>query len=133
MQTFTLKNNEGEKIPVTLEKYVWQVQYQDNGGGLLFQFDYGTGEFHKFAEIDTNRPFFFSMIEVATNKAVFTILYDPNSMQLFHFYRRGILDNLTRRETIYVAGYRQSEVSHHFAIYPDGQIVITNDERLIGF
>lgn len=106
MQTFTHTNQEGKLISVDLEKYVWQVQYQDNGGGLLFQFDYGTGEFHKFAEIDTSRPFFFSMIELETNKAVFTILYDPHSMQLFHFYRRGILDNLTRRETIYVCGYK---------------------------
>ncbi len=120
--------------PVTLEKWGWVVCYDDGTG--LHQFDFSTSAFHQFKEINLKKPFIFKVVDLEGEKNPFTILYSPETMQLFFFYRRGILDMGSenhRRETVIVFGYKKCGESNYFTIFPSGELVITDNLDLIHF
>lgn len=118
-----------EEVP--LEKWAWKVRYSDDTE--LFQFDEATGLFHQFKEIDLTKPFVFQVYDCAGEKQPITILYNPDTMKLFYFYRNGILENLTRRVRLIVFGYQTGRRKNHFVIMPTGELVITDDDNLIHF
>lgn len=132
---FTFFREETQETEIAeLQKWGWVVCYDD--GTELHQFDFSTGVFHQFKEIDLKKPFIFKVVDLQGDKDPFIILYSPESMQLFFFYRRGILDvggENQRKETIIIFGYKHTGVSHYFCIFPSGQLTITDDLGLVLF
>lgn len=134
MQFTFFREETQETEVVDIESFGWVVKYHD--GTELHQFDFNTGKFHQFKEIDIKQSFIFQVIDLQGEKDPFTILYNPEVMQLFFFYCRGILDvgsENDRRETVIVFGYKIKGVAHHFVIFPSGELVITTDINLIHF
>lgn len=125
---------------VELEAWRWEAYYLD--GSVIKQFDKldeEHGEFHRFAEIDQARLHLFKM--VSDNPGYhFTLLFDPRTMKLVHFYKNSIKaveaigddghiktigEPLTSRG--YVFGYESGGQKHFLFISPSGEIVMTDD------
>lgn len=120
-----------EKVPLTT--WVWSVQYVDDEGGELEQYDKKTNIFHQFKEIDMYRPFYFRMRHAVEDKPGFTLLFNPETMKLIHYYKNGILKDLTEFPRIHIFGYEHRGVKHFMAILPDGELVITDNAELLHF
>lgn len=131
MQFTFFREETGKTEDVKLEDWYWKVRYND--GSELSQFDFNTGKFHQFKEIDTEQPFIFQVVKSDGSQEPITILYNPDTMKLFYFYRNGILDNFTRRIRLIVFGYKAGKHTHHFVTMPSGEIVITDNIDLIHF
>lgn len=130
--TFTFNRPEtGQKESVVLERWVWEVTYTD--GSKLSQFDTETLVFHQLKEIDQSKEFIFRMWNTAEEKPPITLVFNPQIMKLIHFYRRGILDNLSTHVTLYVFGYQIDGISHFHVLMPDDELLITNDISSVGF
>jgi len=134
MQFTFFREDTKENEQVDLQTWGWVVKYHD--GRELHQFDFVSGLFHQFSEIDLTLPFIFQVVDLQGEKDPFTILYNPESMQLFFFYRKGILDvggENSRKETVIIFGYKEDKTRNHFCIFPSGELVITNDLNLVHF
>lgn len=129
-----------ELVPLTT--WIWSVEYVDEKGGFLEQYDFDKWEFHQFREIDTSRPLVFRMKHAQdSEKPVFSLLYNPLSMKLIHFYRNGMLNNLTEFPRLHVFGYEEkTEIKNgvittktFLVITPKGELIVTNNMENIRF
>lgn len=135
-QFFNKKTQQTEDVNLT--EWIWQVQYVDSVGGVLNQYDFDTNTFHQFQEIEVTRPLIFRMIHAQDqSKPSYSLLFNPLTMKLIHFYRNGMLDNLTKFPRLHVFGYEKKikgEVMKCFyVILPSGELVITDNMDLIHF
>lgn len=133
---FNKKTKETDDVHLT--EWIWQVKYVDEVGGTLHQYDFDTNTFHQFQEIEVTRPLIFRMVHAQDqSKPIYTLLFNPLTMKLIHFYRNGMLDNLTRFPRLHVFGYEKKikgEVMRCFyVILPSGELIITDDMNLIHF
>lgn len=133
---FNKKTNETDDVHLT--EWIWQVQYVDETGGTLHQYDFDTNKFHQFKEIDTSRPLIFRMVHAQDkSKPIYTLLFNPLTMKLIHFYRNGMLNNLTQFPRLHVFGYEVSVLGRitktFMVIQPDGSLIVTNDMENIHF
>jgi len=133
---FREETQQEEKVHLTT--WVWQVLYVDEEGGELHQYDFTTRRFHQFKEIDTKRPLIFKMVHALDqSKPTYTLLFNPLTMKLFHFYRNGILENLTKFPRLHIFGYEQNINNKikkvFFCITPYDDLVITENINLINF
>ena len=120
--------------PVTKEPWRWVAFYND--GTTLAQFEVKAGQatFHKFAEIDQSKLANFMMTH--DTHPTLTLRFDPDTMELIHFYRNQILNvpiaegqlNETRHERLYYFGYKdKAGQSHLTGVLPNGSVIISND------
>lgn len=110
---------------VERERWCWEVLYQD--GTTLKQFDDADGSFHRFDEIDQGQLHVFKMVN---GDRVVSLLFEPSSMKLVHFYKRFTLDVGGPNEqsfTWYVFGYEQHGLKKLHVITQDDEVVITDD------
>jgi len=118
---------DGQEILVNLERWVWQVGYND--GSHLLQFD-EKNVFHQFAEIEQDKIAAFSMISTE-GKPPITMLF-KSGMKLIHFYRNihyhvGPDPSLYQFIRIYCFGYETATDKVILAILPDDSIAIVQD------
>lgn len=123
---------------VHLTEWIWHVQYVDNAGGELYQYDFSDWKFHQFREIDTSRPLIFTMKHAQDMaKPQYRLLFDPITMKLIHFYRNGMLDNLSKFPRLHVFGYEKNiegKVQKTFmVIMPNGDLVVTDNMDHVHF
>lgn len=125
---------------VELERWCWEADYRN--GYTLRQFDYETGVFHQFKEIDQSRLVRFRM--VCTDSYMFGeqefpvappfVIEWDSSYKLVHFYKNFILRFGTPEELrikLYCFGYETCGHKVIFAIMPDNQIILAVDAELI--
>lgn len=141
VKPFLYSTSDGDQ-EVTLTSWVWRVEYTDEKGGVLDQYDFDSWTFNQFKQIDVTRPFVFRMINAdallgRAELVNYSLLFNPVTMKLIHFYRNGMLDNLTQFPRLHVFGYEQNIAGKtfktFFVITPDGQLVITDDMERIHF
>lgn len=123
---------------VELERWAWEAVYHD--GLLLKQFDKiddEHGEFHRFAEIDQSRLWYFHMVNDAGKKL--TLMFRPGTMKLIHKYRNHIQvtevlgkDGVTTiqneiRQKAYFFGYEESGKKFIIFIAPNDEVIFTDD------
>lgn len=115
---------------VALEKWQWEAHYVD--GTLLKQFD-DNGIFHQFREIDQLQLLSFKMVNHESGN-VSTLVFNPKTMKLVHFYRNIVLNVGTsdeKRIKIYCFGFEKKFFGRTqkslMAIMPTGEIVATDN------
>lgn len=115
--TFKLTNKETGKIEeVQREKWRWIAIFNDET--KLKQFDEKTGVFHQFKEIDQSKLHVFKMVSDENPKG-YQILFNPSEMRLIHFYRRAVLNYMSKtptRITLYIFGYEKTVMPGHLGI-----------------
>jgi agmatine/peptidylarginine deiminase len=124
---FDVDANQWVQIP----QETWQWSVQNTDGTTLHQFDPQTQLFHQFREIDQSKLHVFQMVNKDTNEK-YSVLFDPASMKLIHFYRNFMLENDTVRIRAYCFGYERYGQKVIFAIFPSGEVIITDDIEKIG-
>lgn len=135
-------NKEKEEFEeVQPENWVWGVVYDDNSELHQFADD---GIFHRFSEIEQNRVKLFVMYRFGDlTRRIDMPIADPESTQIFHFYRNFMFDVGTEAEKkvkVYVFGWKkmikkhikgnlffEEEVATYHYILPDNRI-ITSDQ-----
>jgi hypothetical protein len=125
-----LRQQTGEWEQVSEEIWQWQAQYDD--GTTLKQFD-DEGVFHQFTEIDQEKLSVFRMVS-SQHPNSYTLVFDPSSMKLIHFYRNTVLNMLTEAETrvkLYCFGFEKKIKNQTskviMAITPSNELVILED------
>ena len=102
-KTFKFNNN-GITEEVSLERWGWVAVYKDRTE--LRQFDEETGTFHQFKEIDQSKLDMFKM--VSKDKLPYTLMFDPNTMKLIHYYKTSVLENGQIKLRSYCFGYEKN-------------------------
>lgn len=126
---------DGKEIEIPLEAWSWHVVYKD--GTELSQFDRvpsadGKRHFHQFKEIVQENVVLFEMVNTEKPELRYSIDVEEG-MQIFHFYRRSILEQGTPRETrivFFVFGYKANGVGRYHFILPDNRLVITSNKDI---
>lgn len=115
---------DGVSEKVRVERWGWGVLYKD--GNELHQFG-EKGDFHQFKEIEVENVVMFTMYRTDDMTKRIDIAVTPE-MQFFHYYTRLILENSSRRVTVYVFGWKDRATgacSYHF-ILPDDRLICSN-------
>ena len=118
---------------VQKERWSWVAIYRN--GLILSQFDNDTLTFHQFREIDQSQLQFFKMVNRLTGQE-FKLEFDPNTMDLIHFYRNVRVNVGTGKEKrlrLYCFGYRKRhDMSQICLMAIDGQdnLHICNDKYI---
>ncbi len=136
MQTYRFYRKESKQWEdVALEKWQWEALYFD--GSLLKQFD-DNGIFHQFREIDQSNLGLFKMVNSETRKTN-TLIFQPQSMKLIHFYRNIVLNVGTSEEKkirIYCFGFEKKFFGRTqkslMAIMPNDDLVVTDNIENMG-
>ncbi len=131
MQDYIFQRTEtGQVESVIKERWCWEAHYTD--GSLLKQFD-DNGIFHQFREIDQSKLLSFKMVNVENDK-VFTLIFNPKSMKLIHFYRNIVLNVGTSEEKkikLYCFGFEKKFFGRTqkslMAIMPSNEVIITEN------
>jgi hypothetical protein len=124
MPTWKLYREGGEVVETELERWRWEVQYDD--GSELKQFD-DHGIYHQFKEIQQDRIHSFRM--VSDDAPPITISWSPD-YKLIHFYRNTCLNFGLPNETrirMYCFGYQFGAIKTIFVIMPDDSVFVVDD------
>jgi len=136
MQTYTFVNPETNKTEqINKEKWRWEAHYTD--GIVLKQFD-DNGVFHPFVEINQQKLAVFKMVSDEVPYP-YTLLFSPGEMKLIHFYKRIVLNALTKEEkriTLYIVGFEKNIFGRttklFMVITPENELVVTDQlERIV--
>jgi hypothetical protein len=109
------------------EKWRWGVIYQDDTELLQFGVD---GIFHQFREIEQDKVKMFVMYTMGdanSGNRIDTVI-DPETTQIFHFYRNMMLDQGSenaRTIRVYVFGTKNKVTGamHYTYILPDDRLI----------
>lgn len=115
---FSNKDNE----PITEETWQWVALYND--GTVLKQFDYETGEYHYFADIDTDKIIKLGMINRSTMQNYETDI--PAGATPVHYYDNFIQQPLGGEQTqsrVYCFGYELDGETNLQSILPDNSLI----------
>lgn len=117
---------DGVPEKVEPEKWRWGVVYQDDTELLQFGVD---GIFHQFKEIEQDKVKMFVMYKMGdeAGNRIDTVI-DPETTQIFHFYRNLILEVGTenfRKVKVYVFGTKNkiTGAMHYTYILPDDRLI----------
>lgn len=120
----------GQVESVYKERWCWEAYYID--GSLLKQFD-DSGFFHQFREIDQSKLLSFKMVNHESLPA-FTLIFNPKTMKLIHFYRNIVLNVGTSEEKkikIYCFGFEKKFFGRTqkslMAIMPNDELIATDN------
>lgn len=121
---------------VAPELWKWEAHYND--GTVLKQFDDETKKFHAFAEIEQSRLHVFKMVSDQDSR-VYSIVFDPTSMHLMHYYRNTVLryrKSDEKKIRTYCFGFKKIVESEDKERYPHGMVfkhvlMITGNEVVI--
>lgn len=134
MENFTFVRD-GVEETVPRERWGWIALYKD--GSSLQQFDFATGQFHQFKEIDLEKLDVFAMqnLDEPENPAKRLEVHIKEGMTPIHFYRNQMLNVGAEDETrvrFYCFGYQMNvsgqSVKFIMKIHPNDAIEILNDD-----
>ena len=142
---FRKETNEWEMVYP--EIWQWEAHYED--GTILKQFD-AEGIFHQFAEVAQDKLAVFRMVS-PVHKQTYSLVFDPGTMKLIHFYRNSILNASAENETrvrLYCFGYEKKAKGKSsssrpintkngkkliMAITPTDGLIVTEDVDILTF
>lgn len=115
---------------VSLEKYVWIAQYEDDTVFLQFEENPAQNLFHNFHEIDQSKLKLFRMQNMVDPNKYFDLQFNPKTMKLIHFYR-GLHLEFGGKEVfvrLYCYGYEKKGSVLINIILPGDQLVTTDQK-----
>lgn len=126
--SYKFKREDGTIEDTHKEEYFWEAYYTD--GTVLRQFEDSDKSFHQFKEIDQSKLSAFKMRPSDDTRGVgFTLLFNPSSMKLIHYYKRYHLDvgGADEKFTLFVFGYENKYGKVLNVITPSGELITTDD------